>query len=94
MASPIRESGALGDLRGNHAANYFLPHCISVPIGAVEAQFNCDARDPNAAATLAKLLSDYENNLRELGLPQDTYERLLRQGKEQLMEKQEARCEG
>ena len=55
--------------------------------GTVEAQSNCDARDPNAAATLAKLLSDYENNLRELGLPQDTYERLLRQGKEQLIKK-------
>ena len=55
--------------------------------GTVEAQFNCDARDPNAEAKLAKLLSDYENNLRGLGFPQDTYERLLRQGKEQLIKK-------
>jgi len=87
MASPIRESGALGDLRGTMLRTIFCLIAFLSLSGTVEAQFNCDARDPNAAATLAKLLSDYENNLRELGLPQDTYERLLRQGKEQLIKK-------
>ena len=81
MASPIRESGALDDLRGTMLRTIFCLIALLSLSGTVEAQSNCDARDPNAAATLAKLLSDYENNLRELGFPQDTYERLLRQGR-------------
>jgi hypothetical protein len=54
---------------------------------AVQArEINCDfPREPNPEAALAKSLSDWEHNLRELRLPKETYERLVRGGKESLI---------
>jgi hypothetical protein len=49
-------------------------------------EINCDVpREPNPEAALTKSLSDWEHNLRELRLPEETYERLVRGGKESLI---------
>ena len=56
---------------------------VALSAGVAQAQINC-TRDPNATAKLTNTLSDYERSIRELRLPKETEEKLIRQARETL----------
>jgi hypothetical protein len=85
MASPIQ--GPRGDLRGTMLRTVF---CLAFSVRIGDRRRTNRWRRPERSSHIAKLLSDYENNLREWVFRKTHGERLLRQGRQLI---KQTRCE-